>query len=276
MQVKLKKPTCAKIDETTWRFEESFFGVPVYMYLLLGEDKALLIDTGYGFTNVPQAIRELTSLPLLVINTHGHFDHMHGNHLYPEVMLHPADTEVFVRHNDYEQNLQLLREMLKGTVLPGWIFPLLKPIANPAARSYPSRRIALPEQMYFELGNRKVTILETPGHTIGSICLLDEKNRWLFCGDMGCEDGALLNFPESADLKVFYQSMLQLNRLAEEGTVTALFPGHQKTPLSTDILQVYLEACELLLSGSLDPNHMNQGDFTHKSIRINLGERKIR
>ncbi len=276
MEAKLMKTICTKIDDSTWRFDESFFGAPVYMYLLLGTEKALLIDTGYGFTDVPTAIREITDLPLLVINTHGHFDHMHGNHLYPQVMLSDADEEVFARHNDYEANMRFFKDLIGSIGIPGWLFPMLKPIAKSAARSYPSKRIGLPEERWLDLGDRKITILETPGHTVGSICLLDEKNKWLFCGDMGCEDGVLLNFPESTDLSVFHQSMVHLNQMAEAGLFTTLFPGHQTTPLTPKILEGYQKASALLLSGSYDPKQMNKGVFTHEKIVINIGEREVK
>jgi len=275
MEGKLRKAICTKIDDFTWRFDEKFLGIPVYMYLLVGDEKALLIDTGYGFTDVPAAIREITDLPLLVINTHGHFDHMHGNHLYPEVMLHDADAEVFARQNDYEQNMRFFKELICGSGIPRWLFPLLKPIAKPAAVSYPSKRVGLPKEMCIELGCRKVTILETPGHTIGSISLLDEKNKWLFCGDMGCEDDMLLNFPESSNVSTFHKSMERLTQMAEDGAFTNIFPSHQATPLTPGILKGYLEASGLLLSGQFDSTQMNKGVFTHKNIKITIGEREI-
>ena len=59
-----------KIDDSTYYFTETAMGTDVYMYLLLGEEKALLIDTAYGFTDVPKAIKEITDLPLIVANTH--------------------------------------------------------------------------------------------------------------------------------------------------------------------------------------------------------------
>lgn len=265
------KVRCTQIDDTTWRFQEQFFGTPVYLYLLVGREKALLIDTGYGFTDVPRAIRAITPLPLLVINTHGHLDHTHGNHLYPQVMLHPADREVFLRHSDYEENMLTFRNLLKGTPIPGWLFPVLRPLAGKAARAYPSHTIDLPPQMALELGDRPITIVETPGHTPGSISLLDEKNRWLFCGDMGCKDGVLLNLPESTSLSVFAQSMEKMDRLA----VTALFPGHQQSPLGPEILKAYREACDLLRSRRCDPEALQRGVFTHQGIRLEIGERSV-
>ena len=66
----MKKARVTKIGEDTYRFTETSFGTDVYMYLLIGTEKALLIDTAYGFTDVPAAIRQITDLPLIVVNTH--------------------------------------------------------------------------------------------------------------------------------------------------------------------------------------------------------------
>ena len=66
----MKKARVTKIGEDTYRFTEASFGTDVYMYLLIGTEKALLIDTAYGFTDVPAAIRQITDLPLIVVNTH--------------------------------------------------------------------------------------------------------------------------------------------------------------------------------------------------------------
>ena len=87
----MKKARVTKIGEDTYRFTETSFGTDVYMYLLIGTEKALLIDTAYGFTDVPAAIRQITDLPLIVVNTHGHMDHMHGNHLYSQVHISQDD-----------------------------------------------------------------------------------------------------------------------------------------------------------------------------------------
>lgn len=77
---RITKPEAVKINETTYQFTD---GLNVAnMYLLLGSEKALLIDTGNGLSDLPQAIGEITDLPLTVVNTHGHYDHIHGNYLF--------------------------------------------------------------------------------------------------------------------------------------------------------------------------------------------------
>lgn len=247
----MKQADVAKIDETTYRFTEKLLGVPVYMYLLLGTDRALLIDTGYGFTDVPSAIRQITSLSLTVVNTHGHMDHVHGNHLYPEVYLSEKDEKCFGRHTDSIYLKNLLADMLKENHLPPFIMKLpgFRNIVRQVATTYPSVHKPLPEAMCFELGNRRVTILETPGHTVGSISLLDEKNGWLFSGDTTCEDGVLLHFPESTDVATFHETIRALKALADDGKIRKLFPCHQDTPLSPNILDDYLKACDALITG---------------------------
>lgn len=69
-----------KVDEKTWII--SFMNGTEYMFLLEGEEKALLIDTGYGVGNLRAFVEKLTEKPILVTNTHYHPDHAAGNGEY--------------------------------------------------------------------------------------------------------------------------------------------------------------------------------------------------
>lgn len=68
------KPKATKIDEFTYNFQDG--STNSCMYLLLGEDRALLIDTGFGMSKLDEALKEITDLPITVVNTHGHYDHV--------------------------------------------------------------------------------------------------------------------------------------------------------------------------------------------------------
>jgi len=273
----VKQAVMTEIDEMTWRFTEKAFGEAVYMYLLIGTEKALLIDTGYGFTDVPAAIRSVTDKPLIVVNTHGHMDHVHGNYLYPLVYLSENDEECFRRHTDSEYLKGLLKDVLKANHLPVWLMKLpgLHGHVEKVAASYPSRHIPLPPEGYFELGGRRVRIIETPGHTAGSICLLDEKNHWLFAGDTACHDGVLLHFPESTDVATYQQSITKLKALADDGEIETIFPCHQQTPLDTGILDTYLALCGQLLDQKPDEAALQAGKITRNGTAIQFDRNKI-
>lgn len=271
----MKRAKITKIDDSTYCFAEAAFGTDVYMYLLIGKEKALLIDTGYGFTDVPGAICELTDLPLIVINTHGHMDHIHGNHLYTEVYLADEDEVIFARHTEYVYLMKLMKQIAHENHLPSFLLRIPFLNAKKIATAYPSIHKPLPPEMAFELGERKVRILKTPGHTIGSICLLDEKNQWLFSGDTTCHDGVLLHFPESTDVATFKDSIFKLKAMADDGRIIQLFPAHQVTPIGTEILVIFLEACEMLLSGQYDEKSKRRRRLNHKGLAIVFEENKI-
>lgn len=66
------------LDSRTWLIEEEA-ECNVYMYLLAGDKQAILLDTGYGTIALDEIVAALTDLPVLVLCTHGHFDHIGGN-----------------------------------------------------------------------------------------------------------------------------------------------------------------------------------------------------
>ena len=271
----MKKARITKINDRTYRFTEAAFGADVYMYLLIGNQKALLTDTGYGFTDVPDAIRAITDKELIVVNTHGHMDHIHGNHLYNEVYLAAEDEETFQRHTSKEYLTSLIQEIARENNIPQWIIhvPFIHRYIESIIIAKPSRHIPLPQDMQFDLGGRTVRIVKTPGHTSGSICLLDEKYHFLFTGDMTCHDGVLLNFPESTAVSIFRNSILAIKVLCEKEHVVSLFPGHQNTPEPTEILDSYLLLCEKLLS-SHDPEVWKSGRITDGTTTIRFRPEK--
>ena len=130
-------------------------------YLVIGNDKACVIDTMNGYSDLYQAVRKITDKPLTVINTHGHPDHIFGNIYFSEAYLHPAD-------------LPLARLFIED---PEFIrFCEGKNLCMP-----PFREIR--EGDVFDLGNRHLEVYEIPGHTPGGILLLLKEDRILFTGD---------------------------------------------------------------------------------------------
>lgn len=267
-KIKLKKAEVSKINDDTYCFTESFMGADVYMYLLIGREKALLIDTAYGFTDIKAAVEEITSLPLTVVNTHAHLDHIHGNHFFDKVLIPQKDEECYERHMDDESIIQLLKNITSANDLPDDM--------KKAIHSIPAQYGFLPEEGFFELGDRKVTIIHTPGHTSGSICLLDEKNKWCFSGDTTCLAGVLLMFPESTSVETYLSSIRRLKRRVMAGKIEWFYPAHQATPVAPAILDRYEEGCIQLLAGEVPEEIVKRGQITVNTTAISFDPAYIR
>ena len=130
-------------------------------YLVIGEEKACVIDTMNGYNDLYQAVRGITDKPVFVINTHGHPDHIFGNVYFDYTYLHPADlplARIFTENPEYlkileEKQLKVaeFREVHEGDV--------------------------------FDLGGKHLEVYELPGHTPGGIVLLLREDLILFTGD---------------------------------------------------------------------------------------------
>lgn len=238
------------LGRDTWLIEEIAFGSSVYMYLLAGTEKAMLIDTGLMNLPLYDIVSGLTDLPVVVVNTHGHFDHISGNHRFDTVYLNPADEAVFKEHSHHQVRKDYITALLaekgvpmdetQGILQRSEIQNMLQIPQNGAHRP-------LVEGMVLDLGGRTIQVIETPGHTRGSVCLLDVSRRWLFSGDTVCDQGVLLHFPHSAPLSVFQDSLRKL--LSQSGAYDAIFPAHHRYPLEQDMLNRYLACAERIENG---------------------------
>ena len=122
-------------------------------YLVTGTDKALVIDTMYGQEDLKEAVKTLTDLPLMLVNTHGHFDHTYGNLYFDKAYIHPADIGIAEAYFKADGFVQMMKETGRR---PAEFEPIL-------------------EGTVIDLGGIELEIYETPGHTPGSIVLLDRK-----------------------------------------------------------------------------------------------------
>jgi glyoxylase-like metal-dependent hydrolase (beta-lactamase superfamily II) len=244
------KKKVVRIDDQTWRIVDNLFGATVYSYLLCGHDRAILVDTGFGLTDLKRITDELTTLPVSVLNTHGHLDHISCNHQYEIAYLHPADEAVFLQHSQREFRLMLLRGTLAVAKLPGWLLglPGVKGMVDKYA-TLPERsnRQPLSDGMRLDLGGRILEVIATPGHTPGSICLLDVERRYIYTGDTCCAMGVLLMLDHSCPVETFRDSILRLK--AESGRFDKNWPAHHELPLDHSWMDDYLGCIERILSG---------------------------
>ena len=187
----------------------------VNVYLVIGKDSALVIDTGMGTADLASQIRKLTDRPLIVVNTHGHPDHTGANYQFKKVWIHPLEMKDALASNDPEKRKQAAQAMLHGA----------QPADNEIFKGVPQHTLLLPvrEGYVFRLGGRNIKVIETPGHTPGEIVLLDIEDKLLFAGD---NDNTLvwLFLPSCRPLHEYLSTLEKLQGMRNEfGTI---LPGH--------------------------------------------------
>ena len=197
-----------KINENSWRIEDG----GVRFFLLTGSEKALLIDSGMSVHNALDMARELTDLPVELLNTHSDMDHIGSNAQFEAFYMHPADEPAYRRQGG------------KGTVLP----------------AVDGDRL--------ELGDRPLEIIALPGHTPGSIAVLDVKGRVLISGDP-IQDGNIFMFGPGRDMPGYIAS---LERLEEKtGLFDELWPSHGSFPVKPPIIGQLIRGAKAVLAGEL-------------------------
>ena len=96
-------------------------------YLITGRERALLVDTANGYENLSEIVRSLTDLPVIVVNTHGHGDHIFGNVYFEDAWLHPADFglhDMFFGYAKEDMEKQGLKPAALHALELGQIFDL--------------------------------------------------------------------------------------------------------------------------------------------------------
>lgn len=226
----------------------------VISYLILGQDTALLFDTGNGIGNIKAVVNQLTDKPVTVLNSHTHFDHIGGNFQFDKVMSVSTPFSIANSHgvdNDMVKTEASAEALCKG---------LPEGVTRASHRIRPfTITDTIKEGDVIDLGNRKLEVLQIPGHTDDSIALLDRKAGFLWTGDTFYEGPIWLYFPET-DLAAYGKSIARLAALAPQ--LTALFPSHGTPKASPALLPEAQKAFELVLQGKATPVPTREGVVT--------------
>lgn len=211
------------------------------IYLVEGSQKVLLIDTGLGAADLAGAVKKLTGKPLFVVNTHAHPDHSGSNYQFGKIYMHKADIEAAKMYSSAEARKNVGGSMLNGQK-PGEA-DIYK--GNEKTSEY----IAVSEGYEFDLGDRIINVMETPGHTPGSICLLDVKNKVLFSGDNNNTHVWL--FLEGCSPLSDYLKTLE-KQISHFDEYTTLYPGHGPA-MERSFIKDQAECVKQILNGTCKP-----------------------
>lgn len=166
------------IDDGIYAIYEPGQFEEVISFLITGEDKALLFDTGLGIGNMRRVVDQLTDLDVIVLNSHTHYDHIGSNYLFD--VIYGMDTE-FSKRRAAGSPPEAVAEFLQE----GWVWKDLP--AGFSAQEFRSHAFTVNKIVVegdtIDIGGRVLEIIATPGHAPDSICLIDRENRLLFTGD---------------------------------------------------------------------------------------------
>ena len=211
------KPEIIKIDDTTWALDEG----GVRFFLLAGTERSMMIDSGMQTEDARGIAEEILTEAgaphgdaLVLLNTHADNDHIHCNSQFPWFYMNPAEATNF--YNTKKKT---------GEMHAIW------------------------DDEEIDLGDRTIRVIEIPGHTPGSVALLDVERRRLFSGD-SVQDGRIFMFGVQREMHAYRQSMEKLMWMTE--LFDKVYPSHGTLEVSTDLIEELYDASGQLLEGKLE------------------------
>ncbi|MGI8482849.1 MAG: MBL fold metallo-hydrolase [Thermomicrobiales bacterium] len=230
-------------EHGTFIIEEPFHVEKVKSYLIVGSDRAILLDTGMGIADIRTEVETLTDKPIVVVNSHAHWDHVGGNHLFGEILIHPAEADD-------------LAEGFPNARMRRWFLP--DQLTGPLPEGVTADTVSFPgstatglvvEGQILDLGDRVLEVMHCPGHSPGGIVLVDRANGVLFSTDVAY--GGALYVYATEDLAIYQRSLARLAALAPD--LRICYPCHNESPMSPELLPRMADGLAEIVSG-LDPS----------------------
>ena len=240
-----------RVDDDIYAIYEPGQFEEVISFLIIGEDFALMFDTGLGIGNIRRVVDQLTDLNVVVLNSHTHYDHIGGNHLFDTI--YGMDTEYTqqrARGSPPDAVARFLRE--------GWVwkpFPDNFSKADFQSRAFKIDKI-VGEGDRIDIGGRVLEILHTPGHAPDSICLLDRDNRILLTGDSFYLAPLYTHIP-GGSFEDYAQTAARLAGLA--GSIDRALTSHNVPVVDGTYMTALGQAFKDIQSGKADDYTISDG-----------------
>lgn len=205
-----KRVEIRNIEKDTWALEEE----GVRFFLLAGTERAMLVDSGMTSPNARALAETLVEVPVELLLTHADRDHVSGSGSFAWFFMHPAEASNFYNTQGLTGEFRPVEE---GDVL--------------------------------DLGDRPLEIWSIPGHTPGSIAVLDRKNRALLSGDT-VQDGRIFLFGVQREIRAYQRSLEKLERRSDRFDV--IWPCHGSLPVRPDQIGKLRRAAAAIQAGMAD------------------------
>ena len=243
--------TIDEIDANTYIISEYRHWEETHCYLLIGNIRSLLIDTGLGISNIYEEVLKLTDRPITAVATHIHWDHIGGHKYFPDFYAH-AD-EIKWLNGEFPLSIETIREMVVDRCdLPEGF------CVNDYELFQGTPTKVLTDHDIIDIGGREIKVLHTPGHSPGHLCFLEKSSGYLFTGDLVYKDILFAYYP-STDPEAYLDSLEKIAALP----VKKVFPAHHSLDIQPEILIRMREAFK---------NIKKDGKLHHGSGTFNYGD----
>ena len=209
-------------------------------YLLIGTKKAMLVDTLQGIGDLKSVIDQLTDLPVIVVNTHSHYDHVSSNYQFDTIYsINTTYTQSNAKghpHSDYADSMTM--DTIWKNLPNNFSFEFYE------SRVYEIDKFIKNGEI-IDIGNREIEVVQIPGHSPDSVMLIDKQNRMMFTGD-SFYPAPLYVYSDTSSFQEFFLSSQSMFSRRED--VDFLMPGHNETMLTVDYLDELRAATMAILN----------------------------
>lgn len=236
----------------------------VAMYLVIGDQKAALIDTGFGLKGLKGYVREITKLPVEVLVSHAHLDHALGIYEFDNIFMNENDLEEFEEQSDVTF---VNAFVARGATHRKFDFQERKEIHFQN----------LEDHQIFDLGGIHIEAFHTPGHTKGSMMFLIKEMRIMIFGD-SCGNTLLVE-DNAANVSTFLQSLLEIKKVEDEYDTVYRFHGSCES--SKELLDNVIEIAQSILAGTDDREEVpeeesrNYAKHLPENLKVYRGKKTV-
>lgn len=227
-----------QIFPNIWGIAEFGHFEKVISYLFIGKEQALLFDTGMGIGNILQEVRLLTTLPVVVINSHCHPDHIGGNKQFKKIVQLHTSWGIQKAESGYKN-----AELHSFTGSDAFF---ISPPDTFHSRLYNVSAFEaekmIKDSAIIEINPFTFTVISTPGHTPDSLCLYEKTSQLLLTGDTIYPGPIYLFFKES-NYGDYKKSIEKLNQISD---IKYLLPAHNQFLQEASIIQKINEKINFL------------------------------
>lgn len=210
----------------------------VCCYLIVGQQKAILLDTGWGYGDLKQVVESITNLPITVVLSHGHADHSGGSVQFDEVYLNKKDLALAINRSQIST-----RRRIMLSVVPNDFKENIDNWQPPKTNGY----LPLTSDMTFDLGGLTLLPFDLPGHTAGHMVFIIPEERIAIFGDT-ISHPTLMYLPESSKIKSHYEAMLVFSKYSH--LYDRALVNHETYELDKIVLDNNIQLARKILDGT--------------------------